>query len=106
GAVGVGRMPMSSREGIRATSATGYLSLGATPPNLTIRSEAQVDRLVVDGRTVRGVRLVDGISIEAATVVLSGGVYGSPLILLRSGMGPADELRDLDVPVRADLPGV
>lgn len=51
-------------------------------------------------------RLVDGTVIDAGWVVLCAGVYGSPAILLRSGIGPADDLRSLAIPVRVDLPGV
>src|SRR5207248_2446054 len=53
-----------------------------------------------------GVRLLDGTVIEASWVVLCAGTYGSPALLLRSGIGPADELRSIGVPVRVDLPGV
>jgi choline dehydrogenase len=106
GAVGAGRMPNHSRDGIRATTSSAYLPLGGTPSNLTIRPDSQVDRVVLDGSSARGVRLVDGTTIEARTVVLSGGTYGSPLILLRSGIGPAAQLREVGVDVRLDLAGV
>jgi choline dehydrogenase len=105
-AVGAGRMPMSSRQGLRVTPADAYLPLGDTPPNLTIRANAQVAEVVFDGTRATGVRLVDGTVIEAGWVVLSAGTYGSPPILMRSGVGPADHLRPLEVPIRVDLPGV
>jgi choline dehydrogenase-like flavoprotein len=98
GAVGAGRMPMNVLDGRRVTTVDAYLPLGGTPPNLSIRAEAQVDRVAVDlGRAV-GVRLADGTSVAAGHVVLCAGVYGSPAILLRSGIGPDGEV--------ADLPGV
>jgi choline dehydrogenase len=106
GAVGGGRMPMSSRDGMRVTTADAYLPIGGTPPNLTIRADAQVAEVVFDGRGARGVRLLDGTVIHADRVVLSAGAYGSPPILLRSGVGPAEHLRSVGVPVRLDLPGV
>jgi choline dehydrogenase-like flavoprotein len=77
--------------GRRVTTADAYLPSGATPPNLTIRAEALVDRVVFDGVQGVGVRLADGTAVEAGHVVLCAGVYGSPAILLRSGI---------------DLPGV
>jgi choline dehydrogenase len=106
GAVGAGRMPMNSHDGVRVTSADAYLPLGRTPPNLTIRADAQVDRVVFDGVQATGVRLRDGTVIEAGSVVLCAGTYGSPQILMRSGVGPAELLGRLEVPVVADLPGV
>jgi choline dehydrogenase len=49
---------------------------------------------------------VDGTAIEGGSIVLCAGTYGSPPVLLRSGIGPADALRAVGVPVRVDLPGV
>ncbi len=106
GAVGAGRVPMTSSDGARVTTADAYLSVGATPPNLTIRPEMHVAEVVFEGNRATGVRLLDGDVIEARRVVLCTGVYGSPPILMRSGIGPADHLRSVDVPVRVDLPGV
>jgi choline dehydrogenase len=106
GAVGAGRMPMSSRDGVRVTTADAYLPEAGARPNLTIRPDAQVDAVVLEGGRAVGVRLVDGTVIEAGRVVLSAGTYGSPAILLRSGIGPAEHLRSVAVPVRVDLPGV
>jgi choline dehydrogenase-like flavoprotein len=60
GAVGAGRMPMSSRGGARVTPADAYLPLNDTPANLTIRPNAQVGEVVLDGAQARGVTLVDG----------------------------------------------
>jgi choline dehydrogenase len=106
GAVGAGRMPMSSRSGLRVTTADAYLPLGATPPSLEIRGDAQVANVVVDHTQATGVRLIDGSVIEASWVVLSAGTYGSPPILMRSGIGPADHLQSHGITVRVDLPGV
>ena len=106
GAIGAGRMPMSSRAGIRVTTADAYLPLGSTPANLTIRTDSQVADVVLDGARARGVRLLDGAVIEADWVVVCAGTYGTPAILLRSGIGPAQHLRSVGVPVRLDLPGV
>ena len=106
GALGVGRMPMSSRDGLRVTTALAYLPLGRTPPNLTIRSDAQVSKVIFEGTRATGVGLLDGTAIDASCVVLSAGTYGSPPILMRSGLGPAEHLRSVGLPVRLDLPGV
>ena len=106
GAVGAGRMPLSSRAGTRVTTADAYLPVDGTPPNLSIRADAQVAEVVFEETRARGVRLVDGTVIEGDWVVLSAGTYGSPPILMRSGVGPAEHLHSLGLPVRLDLAGV
>ncbi len=105
-AVGAGRMPMNSSGGLRVTTADAYLPPGGTPANLTIRSDAEVAEVVFEGARATGVRLVDGTVFRASLVVLSAGTYGSPQILMRSGIGPADHLRSVGVRIRQDLPGV
>ena len=104
-AVGVGRLPMSSRDGRRVTAADGYLA-DPRPSNLTIRRDSSVAAVIIDGDRANGVRLADGTEIRADRTVLSAGTYGSPTILMRSGIGPADDLRGLGIEVRVDLPGV
>ena len=106
GAVGAGPMPMSSRNGIRVTTALGYLASAGTKPNLTIQSDAQVANVLFDGTRTTGLRLIDGTEIEAGCVVLCAGTYCSPPILMRSGIGPAEHLRSVGIPIRIDLPGV
>jgi choline dehydrogenase len=106
GSVGVGRMPMNTRDGVRVTTADAYLPSGRTPPNLTIRGDAEVGSVVIERERAVGVRLLDGTVIEAGWVVLSAGTYGSPPILMRSGIGPAAHLRELGIPVTLDLLGV
>jgi choline dehydrogenase len=105
-AVGAGRMPMSSRGGLRVTTADAYLPIERTPPNLTIRPDAVVADVVLDRGRAIGVRLMGGGVIEAGWVVLSAGAYGTPAILMRSGVGPAEHLRSMGIDVRVDLPGV
>jgi choline dehydrogenase-like flavoprotein len=106
GAVGVARMPMNSRDGVRVTTADAYLPAGGTPPNLTILPGAQVADVMFEGTRATGVRLLGGLVIEAGWVVLCAGTYGSPAVLMRSGIGPAGHLRTHGIGVRADLPGV
>jgi choline dehydrogenase-like flavoprotein len=106
GVIGAGRMPMSSRDGVRVTTADAFLPLSETPPNLTIRPDAHVAYIVFDDTRATGVRLLDGGVIEARWVVVCAGTYGSPAILMRSGVGPAEHLRSVGIPVRLDLPGI
>jgi choline dehydrogenase len=103
GAVGYGRMPMNSIAGRRVTTAD---LLSEPRPNLTLRADCPAESVVFEGQRAVGVRLADGSTVRAATVVLSAGVYGSPCLLMRSGIGPADLLAELGIPVRAELPGV
>jgi choline dehydrogenase len=106
GAVGVGRMPMHSIDGRRVTAADAYLPPGSVPANLEIRARAEVDRVALRAGRATGVRLLDGSAIQAGLVVLCAGTYGSPAILLRSGVGPAADLHALRIDIAADLPGV
>jgi choline dehydrogenase len=105
-AVGVGTLPLNQVDGTRQSTAITYLKAANTRRNLTIRANASVDRVLVDHGSVRGVRLVGGEEIHADSVVLSSGAFGSPAILMRSGIGPADDLRAHGIPVVADRPGV
>ena len=106
GAVGIGRMPMSSSAGTRATTLDTYLADAGGRPNLVVRPGAEVAEVAISGPSVTGVRLVDGTHVEAGLVVLCAGTYGSPSILMRSGIGPARHLGSVGIAVRVDLPGV
>jgi choline dehydrogenase len=96
--------------GRRASSARAYLAPALGRPNLQVRSGALVQRVVVDsGRAVavelihRGQRQVLRARRE---IILCGGAYGSPQLLLLSGIGPGDDLQALGLPVQRHLPGV
>ncbi len=105
GAVGLARVPMSSHGGQRVTALDAYLPPDWSSP-LTVRPDSPVDRVLLDAGRATGVALVDGTEIRAGAVILAAGTYGSPTILMRSGIGPADHLRLVGVEVRLDLPGV
>jgi choline dehydrogenase len=106
GAIGIGPMPMSSVDGVRVTT-MAYLADGVPGrAALTIRAASQVADLTFAGTRVTGVRLLDGRTIGADRVVLCAGTYGSPPLLMRSGIGPADHLGEQRIVVRVDLPGV
>jgi choline dehydrogenase len=107
GAIGAGRLPTNTIDGIRWSTALAYLSPARLRPNLTVRGDAVVDRVLLDGRRAVGLGLAQGgEAIRARQVVLASGAFGSPAVLLRSGIGPAAHLRALGIEVRVDLPGV
>lgn len=103
---GFGIVPRNQVAGVRRSLAMSYLNPVRARPGLTVRGDALVDRVLFEGTTAVGVALADGTEIRAGRVVLAGGAFNSPAILLRSGIGPADELEALDVPLIADRPGV
>jgi choline dehydrogenase len=101
--------PSNSPDGIRWNAAFAYLDPVRPRAELTIRADTLVDRVLFSDTRVVGVRAIGPSGpFEAFSdlVVLTGGTYGSPAILLRSGIGPADDLRDLGVGAVADIPGV
>lgn len=108
GAVGAGAAPMNMVNGVQQSTALTYLAAARQRPNLTIRCDTLVDRLIIVNGQITGVALAqpDGPTIEAGAVILAAGAYGSPAILLRSGIGPADELATLGIKTVNDLPGV
>jgi choline dehydrogenase len=93
GAEGAGMPPRNVRDGVRRNAALAYLPEPAERANLVVRADTEVDRVLMAAGVARGVRLVDGTELAADEVMLSAGAYGSPAILLRSGLG-------------ADLPGI
>ena len=92
GATGISRWALTLRDGQRVSTADGYLAPATARPNLTVRGDALVDRVLLDGRRCVGVRLAGGEEISAGEVILSAGALHSPAILLRSGIGVGDGL--------------
>jgi choline dehydrogenase len=106
GTTGLGHAPVNAIGGVRMSAAMTYLAQARYRQNLVLLADALVDRVLIhEGRAV-GVLLADGRIVRADRVVLAAGTYGSPAVLLRSGVGSADELRALGIDVRVDLPGV
>ncbi|HEY2301316.1 MAG TPA: GMC oxidoreductase [Acidimicrobiales bacterium] len=106
GAIGAGPLPLNQVNSVRQSAAVTHLSTARSRPNLDLRSGVTVDRIeIVDG-SARAVLLADGERIEADKVVVAAGAYGSPAILMRSGVGPASDLRTLGIEPVADLPAV
>ena len=112
GPPGAGLMPSNSRHGLRIDAARAYLPrplpLGAQrivePRGPAVRADTTIERVLVERGRAVGVELAGGERIPAREVVLCAGAVGTPRILLRSGIGPADALRAAGVDVHADLP--
>lgn len=106
---GIGPMPVNIVDGVRWNGAFAFLDAVRSRPNLRIAGGVQAEQVVVDDGAVTGAwLLVDGerILVAAKRVVIAAGAYHSPALLLRSGIGPRDELAALGIETIVDLPGV
>lgn len=107
---GVSRFDMSVESGIRSSSARAHLHQQGKRQNLEVMTGTRVERLLVSGRRVTGVRLVrDGNPREvfaSREVIMSAGVFHTPQILMLSGIGPAAHLREAGIDVLLDSPRV
>jgi len=103
---GVGFYQLTQKNYRRSSTAVAYLRPAERRPNLTVQTGAQVLRIVVDQGRATGVELAGQGVLRAGEVILSAGAIGSPRLLQLSGIGPADHLRDLGIPVVFDQPNV
>jgi choline dehydrogenase-like flavoprotein len=106
---GFGYYQVTQRNGRRCSSAVAYLNPALDRPNLEVRTGALVEKIVMHqdraeavsyrwkGKTVRA---------EGGQIILAGGAIGSPQVLMLSGIGPADHLREHNIAVQHELPGV
>jgi choline dehydrogenase len=102
---GVGADPVNVVDGVRQSTGLVYLTEEVrNRPNLKISGDVLVDRVMFEQGRAVGVVTASGVAIPAGEVVLSAGSYGSPAILLRSGIGPSADLAQLGIEVVADLP--
>ncbi|HEY5349523.1 MAG TPA: GMC family oxidoreductase N-terminal domain-containing protein [Candidatus Lustribacter sp.] len=107
-AVGFGRTQFSIRNGRRASASRAYLRGIMKRPNLTVLTHALAQRVLLNGKTAYGIEYSrDGVtaSAEAAgEVILCGGSFNTPQLLMLSGIGPADHLRAVGIAPVAELP--
>ncbi|PKL57504.1 MAG: choline dehydrogenase, partial [Methanomicrobiales archaeon HGW-Methanomicrobiales-5] len=96
-------------QGRRWSASRAYLQ-GNMPPGLTLRLDTLVRRVVVEEGRATGVEVVTEGEVSTlqarGAVILAGGAINSPQLLLLSGIGPGEELREMGIPVRSDVPGV
>jgi choline dehydrogenase len=102
----IGKTPKNIRDGRRLNAALTYLSMARDRPNLTLRPDTLVDRIRFDGARAIGIRGADGSEFDGHEVIVCSGAYGSPAVLLRSGIGPSAHLRTLGIDIVANVPGV
>ena len=103
-------MPLSQDMTTRASSAHAYLTEAVRRrPNLRIMADACVTALQFDGLRAKGASVDHAgntVEIVAREIILCAGAIHSPTILLRAGIGPADELQKIGITPRLDRPGV
>ena len=107
---GVGFYQLTQRNRRRSSASMAYLSPIKSRKNLTVLMGARVTRILLEGTRAVGVEAVtpNGNTAFRADreVLVASGAIGSPKLLLQSGIGPADHLKSVGVPVHHDLPGV
>ncbi|MGH6717715.1 MAG: choline dehydrogenase, partial [Alphaproteobacteria bacterium] len=107
---GLAKMDQTVHRGRRCSAAVAYLRPAMARPNLDVVTGAMTTRVVFVGRRAVGVEYVRrGTSVVARAereVIVASGAINGPQLLMLSGVGAADELRPLGIPVVHDLPGV
>jgi len=107
---GFGRMDMTVRDGERCSAAVAYLHPARRRANLSIRTHALAEAISFDGRRASGISYRRGDRGYHARgrreVIVAAGPINAPQLLKLSGVGPANELRALDIQVIADRAGV
>ena len=107
---GVGFYQLTQRGARRSSVASAYLVPVRGRANLAVRTSVMATRIVIEQGRAVGVEIVENgqrtIIRAEREVVVASGTIGSPKLLMQSGIGPADHLRSVGVPVMHDLPGV
>ncbi|KAA9384038.1 GMC family oxidoreductase [Neorhizobium galegae] len=107
---GVSKIELAVGDGVRQSTVRSYLDPALPRPNLTVETGAVLRRVVIEKGHARGVEYRQDGQLRAAVaeseVILSAGPYKSPQMLMLSGVGPADHLREFGIDVVHDLPGV
>jgi choline dehydrogenase-like flavoprotein len=105
---GVGRFQLTQRDGLRCSCSDAYLTPAKQRPNLDVVSGAMATRVLFEGDRAVGVEIArDGQLVQLRAereVILSAGSYHSPVLLMLSGIGPAEDLEPLGIEMRQSLP--
>ncbi|RMF15344.1 MAG: glucose-methanol-choline oxidoreductase, partial [Candidatus Dadabacteria bacterium] len=104
------RVQVTQKDGERHSAAAAFIHPNLDRPNLDVRTRAHITRILFEGRRAVGVEYIRGFrrrTIRArCEIILSAGAFGSPQLLMASGVGPGAHLQELGIPVIHDLPGV
>ncbi|AXK39492.1 choline dehydrogenase [Crenobacter cavernae] len=107
---GFGAMHMTVKNGVRWSTANAYLRPAMRRPNLTVVTHAMTRQIILEGKRAVGVVYDQGGVTHTVRcrreVLVSSGPIGSPHLLQRSGIGPAEVLKKAGIAVKHDLPGV
>lgn len=103
---GLGYYQLTQRWYRRSSTATAFLKPALGRPNLTVKTGQQVLRIITENDRATGVQTTETFHHATTEVILSCGAIGSPRLLQLSGIGPADDLRRLGIPVVLDRPQV
>ena len=109
---GLGYYQLTQLNARRSSASSGFLDPVRQRANLTVQLQSRALRVVVEGGRAVGVEYVRGntraptVARATREVIASSGAIGTPKLLMQSGIGPADHLRAVGVPVQHDLPGV
>jgi choline dehydrogenase-like flavoprotein len=105
---GVGRFQLTQRDGLRCSCSDAYLTPARQRPNLDVVSGAMATRVLFEGDRAVGVEIArDGQLVQVRAereVIISAGSYQSPVLLMLSGIGPAEDLEPLGIEMRQSLP--
>ncbi len=105
---GVGRFQLTQRDGTRCSTASAFLHPAADRPNLDILTDAMAAQVLFEGTRAVGVEVMRGTRQEQIRaereVIVSAGTYQSPVLLMLSGIGPAEDLAAYGIEAREDLP--
>lgn len=107
GSSGISAMPLTRTTDDRSSSNNAYLEPARQRKNLTIVCETHVDRVLFEGNRATGVRAINGeevVDLYGDEIILAAGSPFSPGILIRSGIGPEERLRALDLKPVSALP--
>lgn len=107
---GFGHSQTTTRDGRRCSAAVAFLHPALKRPNLTVQTGALATRIMMEGTRATGIQYTRKgrpmVALAEREVILSGGVFNSPQLLMLSGIGPADHLRDVGIEPVVDLKGV
>ena len=106
---GIGAIPLNYVDGVRVSTAIGYLTPCRSRLNLTIKPNVTAHKVLFEGKRAVGISVESGgemFELAGETIILSAGAMASPQLLMLSGIGPKNMLEGLQIPVIHESPGV